>query len=102
MKLDHIGCHGGEERLEQCNYVEYETLLFNYNTHNEAMLKIVTINCPKMEHTESPSDDNTSGNQSAIVAAIAIAVLCFSMVIGSIIGYIILTLIRRKKERYVH
>ena len=54
------------------------------------------------ENCDDASDDtgnSSSGSQSILVAAITIAVLCFSLLIGAITAYIILTYVRQKKGR---
>ena len=106
--IHNIGCHGGEERLIDCESEEYDA------PNAETTVQIVSIKCGNddvtpaenttvCENCDDASDDtgnSSSGSQSILVAAITIAVLCFSLLIGAITAYIIFTYVRQKKGRY--
>ena len=107
VKIYHIGCHGGEQRLIDCEFEKYDTPYFYYNADNT--VQIVSIKCDATNETVcedcestsdvTSSDVTSSDSQSVIVAAISIAVLCFTLLIFLVMAYIILTVIRQKKER---
>ena len=122
IKIHHIGCYGNEERLINCTHKVYKKLFFFYSIFgvDTPQPEIVSIKCsdditgtPVIETTtpcancsdETPSVTVTSStindSQSTVVAAIVLVVLCFSVVIGLVIGYIIFKYIQRQKGRFV-
>ena len=127
IKIYHIGCYGNEKRLINCTHKVYRTLFFFYFIFgvDTPQPEIVSIKCsednPDTSVTPvtgticencsnetssvtitSSSTSTINDSQSTVVAAIVLVVLCFSVVIGLVIGYIIFKYIQQKKGRFVH
>ena len=106
--LSHFGCNGTEERLLDCPHKNYSGIASASKDVRVSCIKEespdtpVTPNTTSCEDCESDYTENISSSSTTtevVVASLAIAVLCFLVVIGLVLRYFIRGFKQKEKQR---